>query len=416
MGCTGSTSLVDGQTIMASSSLTTIALGDGQATRASFHNCYVLDGKLGRGAFAQVHLARGVARGEEAAVKITDLRTGDLTPGKPDYRKLRAAQKEATILRKVAECEHCVQAYEDFADDSFFYLVMERCDHTLLQVLERLPEVKEYVLARLASDMLRALNHIHSLNIVHRDVKPDNFLCCGFKHVVKLCDFGLAEVLSHPTAELKGVYGTAPFMSPEMLKVQGYGTLTDVWSLGVILYTLLFGQFPYQPVEATTKAMKAAIIAGQPQPTFKPKLDLDMGGRSRASPGAVSFLRACLCRDPGLRISARDALGQAWVSSDEDQPARKSQPSLRPMLYAARRAGAFDVRKVNDSESNSMDIALCAMQAKYRTGGCGAPAARRAERPTTSECDTASVRLARTDSTTEHTNLTPLTSSSQSYN
>jgi len=203
--------------------------------------------------------------------------------------------------------------------------------------------------------------------------RQDNFLCTGENMTVKLCDFGLAEVLPTAKSELKGVYGTAPFMSPEMLGAGGYGTATDVWSLGVIAYVLLFGQFPYQPVETTAKAMKAAILSGVPAPTFRPRQSLEIGDNSRTSAAALDFLHATLSRNKNARPSAAAALKMPWLNIKAQPGDPWSAPSLRPMLYAAKRTGAFDTRGVSSHDkSSSVDHLLNALH----TGGSTTPMSR----------------------------------------
>lgn len=321
--------------------------------KKQFHEEYNLKGKLGKGAFAQVHLAHKVSDTSQVAVKITDLRGSHKDDREEvDARIKRAVEREVVILRRVGAQEYCVNFFEDYAEGLLSYIVMERCDMTLLQAMERSPELTEKTWVRIIKEMLKGMHNIHQLGVVHRDIKPDNFLCTGEHSTVKLCDFGLAEVLASPTSELKGVYGTAPFMSPEMLGASGYGAATDVWSLGVIAYVILLGQFPYQPIETSAKAMKAAIVAGVPAPTFKPRASLDIGGQCRLSPNARDFLHATLDRNKAARPSAAAALSLPWLS-DSEKNDQWSMPSLRPMLYAAKRAGAFDTRGNNPHDKGS---------------------------------------------------------------
>merc|ERR1719356_1121229 len=93
------------------------------------------------------------------------------------------------------------------------YVVMEKCDVTLLQALERSSKLKESTLRSVLRQMLQALAAVHAAGIVHRDVKPDNFLCTGPScGTVKLCDFGLSRALPEEGQEqeeegLSGVYG-----------------------------------------------------------------------------------------------------------------------------------------------------------------------------------------------------------------
>jgi len=362
----------------------------GSGPSRSFREGYDLKGKLGKGAFAQVHLAHRVPEGSAVAVKITDLRGAhreDRVDADPKVR--RAVEREVVILRRVGVQDYCVNYFEDYTEGLLAYIVMERCDMTLLQALERSSEFTERTLVRIFREMLQGVRSIHQLGVIHRDIKPDNFLCTGEHSTVKLCDFGLADVLPSPAAELKGVYGTAPFMSPEMLAAIGYGAATDVWSLGVIAYVLLFGRFPYQPVEATAKAMKAAIVAGVPAPSFRPKSSLDPGNQCRISADALEFLHAALDRNKASRPTASAALSMAWLN----EAAASTQwgvPSLRPMLFAAKRVGAFDVRGNSPHDKSSgVDQLLHALQSKS-PGGSARPSSSRGrlDRKTHSECST----------------------------
>jgi len=338
--------------------------------RSSFHQSFRFKGLIGTGAFAQVYSAQHEHSSTEVAVKVTDLRSEPHGASRTvDARKLQSAQREVAALQKVGVHRNCVRLCANFVDDTVFYVVMEKCDRSLLHALERLPDVKELNLRNMFSQMLQALSHIHSLGLVHRDIKPDNFLCCGNAHViVKLCDFGLAETLkSTGDSELRGVYGTAPFMSPEMLGTQGYGTSTDVWSFGVIAYVLLLGSFPYQPVDRTAKAMKEAIETGLPKPSFTPAVDTDVAGNKPITDFASDFLQFVLLRDPAERPSAGNALKHSWFTCAPLYRLKKKYPSLRPMLYAAKRNGAFDTRMVQTDLKTSMEERLMQLQAIYHS-------------------------------------------------
>jgi len=230
----------------------------------------------------------------------------------------------------------------------------EKCDFTLLQALERLPELNECTLADILKRLLKGVAAIHALDLVHRDIKPDNFLVQG--STVKLCDFGMAEIMPGNSELLKGVYGTAPFMSPEMLKGAGYDPKTDVWSIGVIAYVLYLGKFPYQPTESVAKAMKAAIRMGTPRPNFEPS-----SGLPEVSTRAKDFLKEIFDRAPTTRVSADQLL--TLLKKIIESKELNTSPSLRPMVYCAKRIGAFDTRRVKE-EDGDMDTILKQIQLK----------------------------------------------------
>lgn len=372
---------------------------DREVGAQSFHEKYVIRKKLGKGAFSQVYVARaatgiggaaGAAKaagpvGRAVAVKVTALWQRGTKPGAEVDRKLQqSAVKEANIMWRLGEQGHCVGIREEFMDNLFSYIIMEKCDHTLLQALEHSPQLTEHTYVQIFTQMLKAISAIHAVAIVHRDVKPDNFLCnsCGDAFVVKLCDFGLAEAVVAGGPLLKGVYGTAPFMSPEMLSVQGYRTQTDIWSLGVIIYVLLLGQFPYVPVDNTAKAMKAAIASGVPEPSFKAMCSLK--AIPLAPGGAISFMRSALCRDPDTRLTAASALQHPWLVESSTESFGTS--SLRSTLNAAKRAGAFDCRTL--LERTDVDVLLATMQAEvHGAGGQGGPEVSRPPSGNGRRCD-----------------------------
>lgn len=349
----------------------------------SFHAEFVLVGKLGKGAFAQVYEVKKAEQRDPRdtstlAVKIMDLRVDRNTQPhseleEVDSKRKAAAEKEAQILRAVSQLPNCLTMIDFLIEGCFSYMVTERCDRTLLQSLEQIPLLNEHTLKPILREMFEALVGIHRLQVVHRDVKPDNFLVSSRGAAlergeigIKLCDFGLAaEAPPNGGNTLTGVYGTPPYMSPEMLACRGYGKGLDVWSLGVIAYVLLLGQFPYKPAEQTGKAMKAAIKAGVPAPSFRPRAS--SSGPVEISDSAIQTLRALLERQPDNRLSAEAALHTRWFSfASRDEHEIKNASSLRTMLYAARRIGAFDPppRKSDQQIKTGVDLVMVELQEK----------------------------------------------------
>lgn len=338
----------------------------GESGEASFHLKYRITSRIGKGTFAYVYAAQlEVEAGSEqetleVAVKVSDLRSkATSSTVKLDANLLRQAEQEAVLLRRVSGQKHCVQYVANYIQDNFSYLVMEKCDYPLLQALERSTYLDEYTLAHVFQQMLHAIASIHSVGVVHRDIKLDNYLHNGDLPlgVVKLCDFGLAESMDATKPQVLETHGTPPFMSPEMLCGRGYAGKTDVWSLGVVAYILFFGRFPYDPLKRTSKAMKEAIISGHPSPSFllEPPVEGDCSniaadGAAKAaavSGGAVDFVRALLARDPDARPSAQRALEeQPWLRGEPpgsggaeegaSHGARRPAPCLKPAVHAAK--------------------------------------------------------------------------------
>ena len=138
-----------------------------------------------------------------------------------------------------------VKYFETYDDNKYLYLVMEFIDgqemfdaithHNNHRFTEK--EAVKYM-----EQLFMAVSHLHAQGIVHRDIKPQNIMID--KHdQVRLIDFGLAAIKRHGKS-LDTIAGTPLYMSPEVLK-GNYGKEADMWSLGVLLYTLVSGYLPF---------------------------------------------------------------------------------------------------------------------------------------------------------------------------
>jgi serine/threonine protein kinase len=332
-----------------------------------FHDQYLLGVKLGRGAFAQVrsatkldHESQSSASSAERAVKILDLRNKE-NPGEPSRSLQKAAFNEATVWKLFGTNKHCVRLYDLFYTSELCYMVMEKCSCGLLQHFEAKEIYNERFLGSVLAQMVMGIAHIHTVKVVHRDVKPDNFLVGG--DTIKLGDFGLSCAISKQ-GKVNGVYGTAPFMCPEMLGGRAYDLKADVWSLGVIAYVLLFGNFPYMPKEQSSKGMKQAILEGAIPPKYEPTQKANAPHQQYRSENIVAFTRSLLEREPEQRPESADLLNTTFVmqAMKDSHAAGVELPSLRPVLREAKKVGAFEVR--DPSRETSIDGILHSLQMK----------------------------------------------------
>jgi len=214
------------------------------------------------------------------------------------------------------------------------------------------PDLNEHSFSKLAFQMVSALKHLHASRVVHRDVKPDNFLVGGKAgDTVKLCDFGLAAFLPFH-GKLTGLVGTAPFMCPEMIIDDWCDEKADIWSLGVTVYAFFFGNFPYVSKDGTKEGMTKAIVKGR-----TPKFESCGQRKISYSSSAIAFVTALLQRDAGERPSAEEVLKLPYVA----MPTRGvALPSLKPMLEPMRKVGAIAI--YNLSRRTDVDDLLRIMQ------------------------------------------------------
>mmetsp|Transcript_5965 Transcript_5965/g.13136 ORF Transcript_5965/g.13136 Transcript_5965/m.13136 type:complete len:525 (+) Transcript_5965:134-1708(+) len=345
-------------------------MGCGVGKVDNFHEAYVLGNKIWQGEMGQVRTAKKPYEADDLSVRILDLRKKGASSGSDavDPKLRKRANHEAQVWSKAGQHDHIVKLLDVIWETPMLYMVTEYCDYSLLYILERMPLVNEQTLSRFFRDALLALQHLHKRGIVHCDVRVDNFLVCGKKFTFKLTGFGAAQLLptegTQGTAYLYTPSGHASYMSPEMLSGKGYEYKTDVWSLGVIVYLLFYGQYPYKPKEKTATSMKDAILKGEPPPTFEPWMATQR--TAIFSNAAMAFLKALLDRNVEERPTAEECMEFTYLKLVDQHEGREAalKQKLLPMLCGALRSGAFEVLTSVDEETD-VDILLNYQQFPY---------------------------------------------------
>lgn len=252
---------------------------------------YQLLSQIGEGSFGRVFKARRKYTGRLVAIKMVakkDLHDDDLT----------AFKREVDILKRVNH-PHIMRQLETFETETDFCIVSELGRGDLFQVIEDNQTLPENIMRSIAAQLVSALSYLHGKKIIHRDLKPQNVLVSA-DGALKLCDFGFARALSRTTLVLNSVKGTPLYMAPELVQEHSYNEQIDVWSLGIILYELYFGQPPYY-TDALFKLVK--MIINDPV-TFPRPISDDFR----------NFLEQCLQKDPEKRAKCEDLCKHPFVS------------------------------------------------------------------------------------------------------
>lgn len=312
------------------SSVTTTNSGSAFRTERespSITDAYVFVDQLGQGAYGSVMRARkrgkhndGPPRnGEDCSSGLPGSFSSSAAPStEPQYAvkiidKKKAGSKGLSEVMGEVETmrllnhPNIVRLEEIFETDDCLYIVMEYVPGgELHQVLKRTGPLPEPTVRQIIIQLLLAVEYIHQRGIVHRDLKPANMLLKDEQEwQIKLADFGFAVLVGTENC-LTSYCGTGAYMAPEIVLDMNYGKAVDLWAVGVILYVIMSGDYPFHATGGQDVA--SAIVANKWQRTMHPRI-------AEASPGAKDFLSKLLTSDSNKRLTAKEALKHTWIQA-----------------------------------------------------------------------------------------------------
>uniref|UniRef100_A0A7E4WBH6 Ribosomal protein S6 kinase n=1 Tax=Panagrellus redivivus TaxID=6233 RepID=A0A7E4WBH6_PANRE len=272
--------------------------GVAQALPTKFSDDYDLREQIGVGSYSVCHRCVQRGTGSERAVKIID-------------KSKRDVSEEVDVLFRHGHHANIARVYAVYEDEQKVYLILELCKGG--ELLDRILSRKSFTEREAASVFTKIASvvaYLHKNQVVHRDLKPSNIMYLtpnADPEDLRVIDFGFSKQLRAENGLLMTPCYTAQFVAPEVLKKQGYDMSCDVWSLGVILYTMLTGEAPFAQGESDTPQQ---IIERIGQGNFRPH------GHNweTVSPAAKDLVQRMLHVDPGMRIAAKDILEHSWVA------------------------------------------------------------------------------------------------------
>ncbi|KAM9787031.1 ribosomal protein S6 kinase alpha-1 isoform 2-T2 [Syngnathus typhle] len=293
-----------------------------------FSDGYVLKEDIGMGSFSVCKRCVHKATNTEYAVKMIDKTSTD-------------PSEEIEILLRYGQHPNIITLKDVYDTGKQVFLVTELMRGG--ELLDRILKQKSFS-EREASAVLhtitKTVEYLHSQGVVHRDLKPSNILYVdesGNPESIRICDFGFAKQLRANNGLLMTPCYTANFVAPEVLKRQGYDEGCDIWSLGVLLYTMLAGFTPFaNGPEDTPNEILNRIGNGH--------FSLSGGNWDTVSDAAKDLVSKMLHVDPHQRLIAKQVLRHPWIIQREKLP-NSQLPLQDPKLVKGAMAATYSALK-----------------------------------------------------------------------
>ncbi|XP_029496072.1 ribosomal protein S6 kinase alpha-2-like isoform X1 [Oncorhynchus nerka] len=266
-----------------------------------FTDGYEMKEDVGLGAYSVCKRCIHKITSVEYAVKIID-------------RAKKDPSEEIEILLRYGQHPNIITMKDVYDDGKYVYLVMElmRGGELLDRILHQ-KSFSERETSAVLCTITKTVEYLHSQGVVHRDLKPSNILYVdetGDPESIRICDFGFAKQLRAENGLLMTPCYTANFVAPEVLKKQGYDAACDIWSLGILLYTMLAGFTPFaNGPNDTPEEILARIGSG--------KYALIGGNWDTVSDAAKDIVTKMLHVDPHQRLTAPQVLRHQWIVNRE---------------------------------------------------------------------------------------------------
>ncbi|XP_069015359.1 serine/threonine-protein kinase MARK2 isoform X7 [Embiotoca jacksoni] len=317
---------------------------------------------IGKGNFAKVKLARHVLTGKEVAVKIIDKTQLNSSSLQKLFREVR--------IMKMLNHPNIVKLFEVIETEKTLYLVMEYASGgEVFDYLVAHGRMKEKEARAKFRQIVSAVQYCHQKCIVHRDLKAENLLLDADMNI-KIADFGFSNEFTLGN-KLDTFCGSPPYAAPELFQGKKYdGPEVDVWSLGVILYTLVSGSLPFDG--QNLKELRERVLRGKYRIPFYMSTDCE------------NLLKKFLILNPSKRGSLEQIMRDRWMNVGHEEEELKPYIEPQPDYKDPRRTDimlqmGFSQEEIQDSLVNQKynDVMAAYLLLDYRNSeldeGCIKP-------------------------------------------
>ncbi|XP_045519753.1 serine/threonine-protein kinase fused [Pieris brassicae] len=288
---------------------------------------YIVISFIGEGSFGRVFKAKQKETNAVLALKV-------IRKKGRSSKDLKNLRQECDIQRQLNH-PNIIRMIDSFDTESELVVVTEYAEKELHSILAKEGCLNEDQAKKITWDLVSALYYLHSHRVLHRDLKPQNVLLDSTGRA-KLCDFGLARIMTNATHILTSIKGTPLYMAPELIDEKPYDHQADLWSLGCIVYEIMAGQPPF-----CTMSIWQLVRMIRHKPVQWP---------SFISPDARSFLQGLLHKDPVKRMTWPEILEHPFVKGHVlilPEDVQSDSPFTKPLSYSQQEAKFLQTEKIS---------------------------------------------------------------------
>lgn len=269
--------------------------------------------RIGKGAFSNIYKGQHIHTKMPVAVKEMPY---------DKIKKIKDNIKREFLLLKTLDHPNIIKLYDVFFDESSknIYFMIDLYDSGDLSSYLNGRKIKEKYTKNYLRQIKNGLEYLYSQKILHRDLKPQNILISKDKTLI-ITDFGFARYFETDVM-LQTICGSPLYMAPEILLKKKYNTMSDLWSVGVIMYEMIYGKVPFESrnlIDLIHKIKKVDI-------------DYPIQITDKLSQNCINLLLSLLQKNPTLRCNWETFFEHEWFLTDEikDEENRLLEISIKP--------------------------------------------------------------------------------------
>ena len=292
--------------------------------------CY--KGKIGKGSYSSVYKGFHKNSLKEVAVKRIEYENIDI--------KLKNQINSEMNLMKKINHPNIVKLYDIYFDnEKFIYFILEYCEQGDLYKFLNKRTMKEKYAKKYMIQLVEGLKYLYEKKIIHRDLKPQNIMITK-DNIVKIIDFGFARYFES-NKMLNTLCGTPLYMAPEIICDNNYNNKSDLWSIGIILYEIIFGVRPYNG-NNLTNLMKCI---NNSEINFPKKINI--------SNDCKELIKKLLIKEPILRINWDDFFNHKWFDNLKFKDNNSNDNDKKLNTQKSKPINIQNVQNVQDNYINS---------------------------------------------------------------